>query len=247
MRLRQVALVAENLKETTDALCGVLGIEIAFHDPGVAFFGLENAVMPIGDAFLEVVSPVKDDATARRYRDRRGGDAGYMVMVQTPSFDADRKRLDEGGVRVVWEGELDDIRGMHLHPKDTGGALLSLDEPVPAESWRWAGPEWRGHVRTDRVSALRGATIGCPDPEATAARWGELLEQPVTAGAEPRIELDESFLRFAPARDASEEGLVGFTVAAADTDAVIEAARARGLSAGADHVVVCGTRIELER
>ncbi|HKJ24883.1 MAG TPA: VOC family protein, partial [Myxococcota bacterium] len=149
MRLRQVALVAEKLEAVTDALCGVLGVEIGYRDPGVAVFGLENAVMPIGDGFLEVVSPVADDAPARRYRERRGGDAGYMVMVQTDRFEADRARLDAAGVRVVWQGELPDIRGMHLHPKDTGGALLSLDEPVPAESWRWAGPAWHDHVRRE--------------------------------------------------------------------------------------------------
>ncbi|MBW2316242.1 MAG: VOC family protein [Deltaproteobacteria bacterium] len=246
MRLRQVALVGEKLAEVTDDLCDVLGIEVAYHDPGVKVFGLENAVMPIGDGFLEVVSPVTEETPARRYRSRRGGDSGYMVMVQTGRFDADRKRLAAEAVRLVWEGELPDIRGMHLHPKDTGGTLLSLDEPVPAEAWRWAGPAWREHVKTDRVTGLRGATIGCADPEAVASRWSQLLERAATCGAEPRIDLDASFVRFVAAADARDEGLVGFTVAALDPEAILEAARARGLATGADFLVACGTRIELE-
>jgi hypothetical protein len=246
VRLRQIALVAENLDETTEALCDVLGIEIAFRDPGVKVFGLENAVMPIGDGFLEVVSPVTDDAPARRYRARRGGDAGYMVMVQTHRYDDDRRRLEAEGVRIVWSGELPDIRGMHLHPKDTGGALLSLDQPEPPESWRWAGPEWPQHVRTERVTALRGATIGCADPHAVATRWSHLLERPITARAWPTLELEASFLRFAPASDPAEEGLVGFTVAAREPQAVIDAARERGLETGPDSVTICGTRIELD-
>ena len=246
MRLRQVALVAEKLEAVTDALCGVLGVEIGYRDPGVAVFGLENAVMPIGDGFLEVVSPVADDAPARRYRERRGGDAGYMVMVQTDRFEADRARLDAAGVRVVWQGELPDIRGMHLHPKDTGGALLSLDEPVPAESWRWAGPAWHDHVRRERVTALRGARIGCADPHTVGRRWGELLGRPVAAGWTTTLELDGSFLEFVPAASAEGEGLVGFTVAAADPRAILDAAREWGLEHGAGHVVVCGTRIDLE-
>jgi hypothetical protein len=45
-------------------------------------------------------------------------------------------------VRTVWEKELPDIRAMHLHPKDIGGAIVSIDQPVPAPSWRWGGP-WR--------------------------------------------------------------------------------------------------------
>ena len=41
-------------------------VEVAFRDPGVAAFGLQNAVMPIGRTFLEVVSPVQEGTTAGR-------------------------------------------------------------------------------------------------------------------------------------------------------------------------------------
>jgi len=246
VRLRQVALVAEQLDAACAALCDVLGIEIAYRDLGVAVFGLENAVMPLGDGFLEVVSPVRQDAPARRYRERRGGDAGYMVMLQTDRFDADRARFDAAGVRVVWEGTLPDIRGMHLHPKDTGGALLSVDEPVPAHSWRWAGPGWREHVRSERVTALRGATIGCVDPQRVAFRWSELLAQDVTPGRCPTIALDGSFLEFVPASGLEAQGLVGFTVATADREAILDAAHQRALGRGPSHVVLCGTHVELD-
>ena len=46
MRLRQIALAATDLTASVDALTDVLGIEVAFNDPGVAAFGLVNAVMP---------------------------------------------------------------------------------------------------------------------------------------------------------------------------------------------------------
>jgi hypothetical protein len=232
VRLRQVALAAHDLGATTDALCAVLGLEIAFRDPGVAVFGLTNAVMPVGDTFLEVVSPATADAPARRYLERRGGDCGYMVMIQTKDFEADRSRAGRLGARVVWSGELPDIRGMHLHPKDTGGALLSLDEPVPAGEWRWAGPAWRTRVRTARVTALRGATIGCPRPEEVAARWGELLGlAPGKDARGPRIALSDGFLRF--------------TLTARDPAAVLVAARERGLPTGRASFTLCGTEIEL--
>src|SRR5262245_31647037 len=149
MRLRQVALVAKELEPVVDDLCAVLGVDVSFRDPGVEVYGLRNAVMPIGDTFLEVVSPVRDDATAARYLERRGGDGGYMVMVQSDDLDADCERLDKLGVRIVWGIDLDDIRGRHLHPRDVGGAILSLDTPVPASAWRWAGPEWQQKMKTD--------------------------------------------------------------------------------------------------
>src|SRR5262249_11512307 len=80
MRLRQVVIAARDLEETVAHLTAVLGLEVGFRDPGVAEFGLVNAVMPVGDTFLEVVSPVASTAPARRFLDRHG-DGGYMVIL----------------------------------------------------------------------------------------------------------------------------------------------------------------------
>ena len=48
MRLRQVALAARDLEKTVGDLCAVFDLEVAFRDPGVAAFGLVNAVLPVG-------------------------------------------------------------------------------------------------------------------------------------------------------------------------------------------------------
>jgi hypothetical protein len=76
MRLRQVAFAADDLDAAVGDLCAVLGIRVAFNDPGVAVFGLRNAVLAVGDTFLEVVSPVETDTAAGRYMARRGSDCG---------------------------------------------------------------------------------------------------------------------------------------------------------------------------
>ncbi len=109
MRIRQVALVAHQLEPVVADLCAVLGIEICFRDEGVGAFGLENALMPVGDTLLEVVSPIRSETSAGRYLERRGGDAGYMVLLQSEDLGADRQRLDRLGVRIVWETTLPDI------------------------------------------------------------------------------------------------------------------------------------------
>lgn len=101
MRLRQVALVAADLAPVVEDLEAVLGIETGFADPGVGEFGLTNAVLPVGDTFLEVVSPATEGTTAGRYLERRNGDGGYMVILQSDALDADRRRFEELGVRVV--------------------------------------------------------------------------------------------------------------------------------------------------
>jgi hypothetical protein len=246
MRLRQIALVAEKLKPAVDELRAVLGIDVAFNDPGVGVFGLENAVMPIGDTFLEVVSPIQGGTTAGRYLERRGGDGGYMVMIQTDDFAGDRARLEKIGVRIVWSAELDDIAGMHLHPRDVGGAILSLDRPVPPESWRWAGPDWTAHVRRDAAREIAAAEIQSDDPERLAKRWGEVLGRDVRLdGAGPEIRLDRGSIRFVAAADGRGEGLGGFDVAVADRERILASARSRGIARRGDTLDVAGVRVSL--
>ena len=65
------------------------------------YFGLNNIVMPVGGEFLEVVAPFRDDASGARYLARRGGDAGYMVILQDEDALAHRERLEAAGVRVI--------------------------------------------------------------------------------------------------------------------------------------------------
>ncbi len=65
MRIRQIALVTRELAPVVETLEQVLAVEVCFRDPGVGVFGLENALFPIGDTFLEVVSPVREGRERR--------------------------------------------------------------------------------------------------------------------------------------------------------------------------------------
>jgi hypothetical protein len=141
----------------------------------VAEFGLVNGVLPVGDTFLEVVSPAQPGTTAGRWLERRGGDAGYMAIFQTDDLAAARERVERLGVRVVWQVALEDAATIHLHPRDVGGAIVSLDAMEPPESWRWAGPGWRERSRAELATGLVGAVLEAPDPEKLALRWGEIL------------------------------------------------------------------------
>ena len=230
MRLRQIALVARDRDPVVADLCAVLGIEVGFVDPGVASFGLHNAVLPIGDTFLEVVSPVHENTTAGRLLDRRGGDGGYMVIVQTDDLEADRRRMAERSVRIVWEVNLDDAAAIHLHPRDVGAAILSFDHMDPPESWRWAGPSWKSAVRTEVTQAIVGAELQSPDPERLAARWSEVIDRPLErAGEELWIRLDSGTLRFVAETDGRGEGVSGIDLRVVDPQRLLDAARGRGL------------------
>jgi catechol 2,3-dioxygenase-like lactoylglutathione lyase family enzyme len=251
MRLRQVALVARDLEATVADLCAVLEIEVAFRDPGVALFGLVNAVLPVGDTFLEVVSPVKPDASAERLLVRRGGDAGYMVIVQVADLAAARERVAREEVRIVFEHAhpAGHTATIHLHPRDTGAAILSLDASDPPESWDWAGPTWQRSVRTGVVAGLAGATLASNSPAALAARWAAILDRPAAAlgGELFAIALDGALLRFARAGP-DGEGLVGVDlveVSRAARARSLATAKARGLRVEGERFWIAGTAIRL--
>jgi len=194
-------------------LRSALGIEEPFRDPGVGLFGIQNVVFALGDCFLEIVSPSAPETAAARYLERHGHDAGYMVMFDLRELGDARRRAEELGVRTVWQVDLPDICGTHLHPVDMGGAIVSIDGSVPYGSWRWGGPQWTGRVGSGAPGRLVGVTLAVADPAATAARWGAVLGVPGgSAGERPLLALDGGEVAFEPVSPGQPESLVEIAV-----------------------------------
>jgi hypothetical protein len=177
IRLRQIAMIAPDLDPVVEQLCEAFGLEVCFHDPGVGEFGLRNALLLVGDQFLEVLSPIEDDTTVGRLLEKRGGAGGYMAIYEVDDLDERLSHLATRDVRVIWAGNFPDIRGRHLHPRDVGGAIVSLDEPLPAGSWRWGGPDWPSMAASARdrtVDSISTVTVASEHPEASSQRWTDL-------------------------------------------------------------------------
>ena len=216
IRLRQVAMIAPDLDPVVEELCDTFGLQVCFHDPGVAEFGLRNALLLVGDQFIEVLSPIREGTTVQRLLDKRNGAGGYMAIFEVDDLDDRLDHLADNAVRVVWAGDLPDIRGRHLHPADVGGTLVSIDQPVPNGSWRWGGPEWQ--ARSDElladavVTGIAGAAVSAIDPDAMRRRWEEIgLDRDVTfAQAGPRGDgLDEVLLVVADRSRVGERTEIG--------------------------------------
>ena len=223
-------LAAGDLEHVASALRSTLSLDEPFRDPGVGEFGLANTVFALGDCFLEVVSPTRADTAAGRYLTRRGGDGGYMVIFDLEDLEGARSRALGSDVRVVWQIDLPDISGTHLHPADMRGAIVSIDQSRPYGTWRWGGPQWTGRTGDGAPGRLAGITLAVADPAAVAARWGEVLGVPViganggdgssvTSGAgeshdgdRPALRVDGGEVRFERAPSEREEGLVEIAV-----------------------------------
>jgi hypothetical protein len=213
VRLRQAVIAASELEPVAGELRHTLGLGEPFCDPGVGTFGLVNAVFAISDCFLEVISPSQPDTAAERWLVRHGTDGGYMVIFDLEDLDGARARAEAAGVRVVWQLDLPDISGTHLHPADMRGAIVSIDQSRPYGSWRWGGPEWTGKIASGTPGRLAGATIAVSDPTTVAARWGEVLGVDVSNGEPRRLVLDGAEVAFTKSADAREEGLIEIALA----------------------------------
>src|SRR2546421_11609654 len=115
LKLRQIALVAHKLPPIVDQMREVLGLEVGYRDPGVKVFGLENAIFPVGNQFIEVVSPIREGTAGGRYLDRRDGDGGYMVILQCDDHAPRKRRAAELGLRKALESDEPDYGIMQLH------------------------------------------------------------------------------------------------------------------------------------
>jgi len=256
LRLRQICLVAHDLAAAEKSIESVLGLEICYRDPGVGKYGLHNALFAMSGTFLEVVSPTRPDTAGGRYLDRRKGDGGYMYIVDCNNLEERREHFKAMDVRIVQDLKSgDDVstsEAIHLHPKDTGGCLLSVDRHSGGADMRggyhWAGPHWQNHDRSKTISAIVGAGIQSPDPDALAERWSQLLQRPVIKtreGEGAEIMLDNAFVRFGSLRDDRGEGLRAVHLKCKDKAHVLAAAKKAGAVVGESHVDLVGVRFVL--
>tara|TARA_B100001093_G_scaffold440856_1_gene441654 strand:+ start:975 stop:1709 length:735 start_codon:yes stop_codon:yes gene_type:complete len=243
MDIRQIVMVSSMRDPIVNDLCELFGFEVAFNDPGVGHFGLENAVIPIGTDFLEVVSPVKDNTTAGRFLEKRNGDGGYMIIIQVDDFEISKGLVEKKNIGVVWKTDLPEAKAMHLHPKQMGGAILSLDWMNPKESWKWAGPEWTSHI-SGPVSGVDGVEIQSSNPDEMFKDWLEVLGSTKSDPEKRIIFLDNTWLKFISDTDGRGAGISTFSLKSENHHVIYERAKDLGLMNG-DFIQLGGMKFHL--
>jgi len=250
LQLRQICLVARELEPVLQNLTAILGIERCFVDPGVAHFGLENTLMPIGRNFLEVVAPIQEGTAAGRYLERRGGDGGYMVITQADSLktqQAIRQNALDNGVRIAYESTRDDWNLCQLHPGDLQAGFFEIESDAHCDfqgHWHPAGGSgWQHKVKQDVTVDILGAELQGPDPHALAHLWAKVAGVEVQRnGMDYYLQLNNAKLRFVQARDDRGAGLSGLDIAVADRDTMLVNARERGCYVSDQQLTIGGVQ-----
>jgi hypothetical protein len=262
-RLRQVGVVTRDPAPVERAVQEALGLALSDRYPGVDGFGLGTAFFPLGNQFFEVVHAAVRGTSADRLIERRGGDTGFVAMLETGELASVRERVDALGVRVVDRGEGPEGDWIQIHPHDIGGTLVAVhqmhgegagDDDGP---WLYGGSHWRDARRTERVSQITAATWACRDPAAVAVRWRAMLGIDAGPGDDSvqvhEVALRDTTLRFASASASlsasasgtHDPGLVAMTVRCTDREAVLADAARLGVLGPSGTVRLGGLAITL--
>ena len=245
-RLRQIALVAKDMNLVQTHFYNLFGLSDAHIDPKISKFGLQNIVMTLGDTFLEVVSPITDNTTAGRLLERRGGDGGYMVIVQVDDLLHEKQRVESADIRIVFEAFTERGSAIHLHPKDVPGAIASLDQMDPPEAWYWAGSNWMNR-KAMLVENITGSEIQCESPTEIAEKWAIAYNVPISmVGDVPCLLFDDGEVRFVEIQDSRGIGLRAFDVVAKDKKQILKNANQLELKVVDDSIEVCGVTVNLK-
>jgi hypothetical protein len=251
--VRQVSLGAADYDTVVGDLAHVFGGAVVFHDPEVEQYGLRNAIVRAGDQFLEVVSPITDDAAIHRFLGKREAAAGgYSLILQVTGQDGMRQRAADLGMREILGFTAEGFTALQWHPNDAGGTMLEADEQEghdPQGPWRPAGYAWPDMERGD----LRGFVeigVTAVDPVATAERWGQVLGR--ASATDPEIPdgavlpIDGARVVFRPSGDAVP-GLSWVVVRTSDAAAALARADERGVRQSDTSAVIGGLRFDIQQ
>lgn len=252
LRLRQVCLVAPALAPVVQTVQAVLGLPVCYRDPGVAKFGLENALFALGHSFLEVVAPTQAGTAAGRFLARSQGVGGYMLIFDCDNPAARRQRAETLGVRVVFALDYPDYCGIQLHPRDSRAAILEFDHTDGGEAldgpYHPAGPHWQAGRRPALVQGLALAEVATPDPAGLARHWSALMDWPATTDASvpgsQRFDFDCGALRIVPAAVGTAEHISTLRVQVGQPAAVLAAARQHGCACQGQGFALAGVWLQ---
>ncbi len=102
------------------------------HRERVEEFGVEAVLLEIGDAHVELLTPIRPDSGVAKFLERNGPGM-HHVAYRSDDIDATLEALRRAGLRLIDEQPRIGIRGSRVafvHPKSTGGVLTEIVAPA---------------------------------------------------------------------------------------------------------------------
>jgi methylmalonyl-CoA/ethylmalonyl-CoA epimerase len=130
-QIDHVGVAVEDMDEAISLYRDRLGMPL-FHRERVEQFGVEAALLGIGDAHVELLEPAVSDSPVGEFLERRGPGMHHLAY-RTDDIDSALESLRASGLELIDERPRTGIRGSRVafvHPKSAGGVLLEIVEPA---------------------------------------------------------------------------------------------------------------------
>lgn len=232
-----------------------------YRDPGVAQWGLENILVPLGGEIIEVVAPMKSSTAAGRLLSKRGA-GGYMIIMQTLDAAARKNYVTSKKLaKVIWEHVQHDSHAIQYHPKGIkGGMIPELDSHNDAPEqlqdrfsrWHPCGDDYNNysermkkHANLSLLGCILRLAPGDIDAEGASKQWEELFG---VLRNRDLLAFTNARLGFVPGSDNEPEGLANITIGVRGQDyldGILRRAKERGLLQDGGAVRMVGIRFYL--
>jgi len=130
-RIDHIGVAVEDIGEAIALYRDRLGMREQ-HRETIEAFGVEAALLEIGDGHVELLAPLSADSTVGRFLTRNGPGL-HHVAYQTDDIESAIDAASAAGLKLIDREPRAGIRNSRvafLHPKATGGVLTELVEPA---------------------------------------------------------------------------------------------------------------------
>ena len=129
LNLDHVAIAVEDLDATIDSYRSRYGVE-PLHRERVESQGVEEAMIPVGGSFVQLLQPLSSESPVGRFLAKHG-EGLHHVAYAVPDITAALTHLEREGARLIDREPRVGGRGAKIafvHPADLAGTLIELVE-----------------------------------------------------------------------------------------------------------------------
>ncbi|MBI1358607.1 MAG: methylmalonyl-CoA epimerase [Acidobacteria bacterium] len=129
MKLDHLGVAVRSVDQALELYRDGLGLAVR-HRGVVEHEGVEVAMLPAGDARIELLEPTTPDSAIARFLEKRG-EGLHHIALEVDDLEAAVGRLRGQGRRLVTEEiqiGAEGYRYVFVHPSSAGGVLLELIE-----------------------------------------------------------------------------------------------------------------------
>src|ERR687896_1068931 len=126
-KIEHVALAVADLDAAVEHYEKVWGLSVA-HRERVEDQGVEEAMLPLGESYLQLLGATSPDTTVGKFLERRG-EGLHHIAYEVPDLEAALQQLKEQGVALIDKEPRSGGRGhmvAFVHPKANHGLLVGL-------------------------------------------------------------------------------------------------------------------------